>query len=318
MIDLLPDLVAEYPLAEQLEVVLMRALHDAGRDAEALDRFAAIRQRLADELGADPGPELRALHCAILRGELPAEQSYKPAQLPPDVYGFAGRDEHMRSLSGLSGARIVVVSGTAGVGKTSLVVHWAHRVRAQFPDGQLYLNLRADRRVLVVLDNARDAEQVRSLLPGAPRCLVLVTSRDLLTGLVAEGVHPLILDLFDETEARVLLASRIGAQRVAAEPEAVAEIIRLCARLPLALAVVAARAATHPGFRLAALAGELATGLDELSGPDPATDPRVAFTPEKADLLLRFDAEVSQDSTGESDSRKRSHIAGYVTRTITP
>jgi DNA-binding SARP family transcriptional activator/tetratricopeptide (TPR) repeat protein len=323
VIDVFVDLVAEYPLAEQLEGVLMRALHDAGRDAEALDRYTAIRERLADELGTDPGPELRELHSAILRGELPRpEQSHKPAQLPPDVFGFAGRYEEMRSLSDLAGARIVVVSGTAGVGKTSLVVHWAHRARDEFPDGQLYLNLRgfdptgspvtpadalrgfldafdvsheripasfeaqvglyrsllADRRVLVVLDNARDAEQVRSLLPGAPNCLVLVTSRDQLTGLVAEGAHPLMLDLFGETEARVLLASRIGAQRVAAEPEAVTEIIRLCARLALALAVVAARAATHPKFSLAALAQELRTGLDEFSGTDPATDPRAVFS----------------------------------------
>jgi DNA-binding SARP family transcriptional activator/tetratricopeptide (TPR) repeat protein len=324
VLDVFPDFVADYPLAEQLEVVLMRALHDAGRDAEALDRYTAIRERLADELGADPGPELRELHSAILRGEMPRpeQRSHKPAQLPPDVYGFAGRDEEMENLSELAGARIVVVSGTAGVGKTSLVVHWAHRVRDQFPDGQLYLNLRgfdptgspvtpadalrgfldafdvsheripasfeaqvglyrsllADRRVLVVLDNARDAEQVRSLLPGAPRCLVLVTSRDQLTGLVAEGAHPLMLDLFGATEARVLLASRIGAQRVAAEPEAVTEIIRLCARLPLALAVVAARAATHPKFSLAALTDELGTGLDELSGTDPATDPRAVFS----------------------------------------
>ncbi|SMD07968.1 AfsR/SARP family transcriptional regulator [Kibdelosporangium aridum] len=325
VIDVFRDLAAEYPLAEQFEHVLMRALHAAGRDAEALDRYTVIRQRLADELGTGPGPELQALHSSLLRGELPKPRranSAAPAQLPPDVYGFAGREEQLGQLGKLERARIVVVSGTAGVGKTSLVVHWAHQVRADFPDGQLYLNLRgfdptgtpvapaeavrgfldafyvprervpagfeaqvglyrsllADRRVLIVLDNARDAEQVRPLLPGSSQCLVLVTSRDQLAGLVAEGAHPLMLDLLDVAEARTLLVRRIGAERVAAESEAVDEIIRLCARLPLALAVVAARAATHPKFSLAALADELREGLDELSGADPATDPRAVFS----------------------------------------
>ncbi|HEY0452902.1 AfsR/SARP family transcriptional regulator [Actinophytocola sp.] len=330
----LPDLVAENPLAEPLEALLMRALHAAGRDAEALDRYADLRRRLADELGTDPGPELRALHTALLRGELPAPVPDRtlatPAQLPPDVYGFAGRDAELRQLDALAGSgsgtmRIAAVSGTAGVGKTSLVVHWAHRLRDQFPNGQLYVNLRgfdptgspvtpaeamrtfldafevplqriptgfeaqvglyrsllADRRVLVVLDNARDVEQVRSLLPGAPGCLVVVTSRTLLSGLVAVGARPVTVDLLDAGEARELLVGRLGADRVAAEPWAAGEIVDLCARLPLALAVVAARAATYPTFALAELARELREtrgGLDEFSGADPATDPRAVFS----------------------------------------
>src|SRR5215470_18638088 len=129
----LPDLTAEYPLAEPLEGLLMRALHAAGRDAEAIERYAALRQRLADELGTDPAPELRALHVAILKGELPSPERGSPpdrrsrvaapAQLPPDVPGFAGRDEELQHLDGVLGAgsraaRAVVVSGTAGVGKT--------------------------------------------------------------------------------------------------------------------------------------------------------------------------------------------------------
>jgi DNA-binding SARP family transcriptional activator/tetratricopeptide (TPR) repeat protein len=328
---MLLDLVAEYPLAEPLESLLLRALHATGRDAEALDRYATFRQRLADELGTDPGPELRALHAAILRGELPVPDrqgpSAAPAQLPPDVFGFAGRDEELRRLDDIvaAGARIVAVSGTAGVGKTSLVVRWAHRVRDEFPGGQLYVNLRgfdpaeapvsptvvvrefldalavpvqripttfeaqvglyrsllANRRVLVVLDNARDAEQARQLLPGSPTCLVLVTSRDALAGLVAAGAHPLTVDLLAAGEARQLLVGRLGADRVNAEPRAVSEIIGLCARLPLALAVVAARAATNPTFGLATLARELGdarNSLDEFAGTDPATDPRAVFS----------------------------------------
>lgn len=334
VINTMSDLVSAYPLAEPLEALLMRALHAAGRDAEAVDRYAAVRQRLADELGTDPGPELRDLHSAILRGELPTASRPSnvavPAQLPPDVPGFAGRAEELRRLDGLlaehsAATRIVVLSGTAGVGKTTVSVHWAHRVSGEFPDGQLYVNLRgfdptgapvtaveamrgflealevppnriptspaaqaglyrtllAKRRVLVVLDNARDAEQVRPLLPGAPGCLVLVTSRNQLTGLAAAGAHLVGVDLLDDAESHAMLSARLGATRIAAEPAAVDEIIDLCARLPLALAVVAARAATHPTFSLAALAGQLrdARGsLDEFAGTDPATDPRAVFS----------------------------------------
>lgn len=330
----LPDVLAEHPLSEPLEALFLRALHATGRDAEAVERYAVIRARLADELGTDPGVELRTLHGAILRGELPPPQQDSPlatpAQLPPDLPGFAGREDELRLLDDLVGGsaaavRIVAVSGTAGVGKTALVVHWAHRVRAHFPGGQLYVNLRgfdptgspvtpaeavrrfldafevspqrlpvgfeaqvglcrsllANRRVLVVLDNARDAEHVRPLLPGSPDCLVLVTSRDQLTGLVADGARHLSVDLLEADEARRLLAGRLGAERVAAEPRAADEIVTLCARLPLALAVVAARAATHPKFGLAALARELRAArgsLDEFAGADPATDPRAVFS----------------------------------------
>jgi tetratricopeptide (TPR) repeat protein len=119
--------------------------------------------------------------------------------------------------------------------------------------------------MLVVLDNARDTEHVRPLLPGAPGCLVLVTSRDQLNGLVAnEQAHPVTLDVLTPTESRELLAHRLGPDRVAAEPGAAAEIITRCARLPLALAIVAARAATHPTFPLATFAGELRA--DPISG----------------------------------------------------
>jgi len=217
---------------------------------------------------------------------------------------------------------ICAVSGTAGVGKTALAVHWAHRVAGRFPDAQLYVNLRgfdpagaaldpgqalrrfldafgvpaaripadldaqaglyrsllAGKRVLVVLDNARSAEQVRPLLPGAPGCLAIVTSRDQLAGLVAtEGARPLALDLLTAADARKLLVRRLGADRAAGEPEAVEAIITACARLPLALTIAAARAATSPGFPLAAIAAELqesGSALDPLDGGDLATDVR--------------------------------------------
>lgn len=328
----IPDLIDEYPLAEPLEALLMRALHAAGRDAEALDRYTVVRQRLADRLGADPGPELRAVYDAVLHGERPADTAAVPttaalAQLPPDPPGFAGRAAELRRLDRVldepsTTARIVLLTGTAGVGKTTLANHWAHTVRDRCPDGQLYLNLRgfdptgspvtpmeavrgflealqvprdripttleaqtglyrsmlADRRVLVLLDNVRDADQVRALLPGGASNLTLLTSRDRLDGLVVAGARPIPVGLLDDAEAHALLRARLGTDRVTAEPAAVTEIIGLCAHLPLALAVVAARAVTHPGFSLAALAGQLRGGLDELAGADQVTDPRAVFS----------------------------------------
>lgn len=309
----LSGLLDEHPLVEPLAEALMRALYAAGRAAEALECYAGVQKRLAEELGTDPGTALREVHQSILRGgqlgpaapPRPPEpprpaprQGEIPAQLPPGVRGFTGREEELLRLDAfLDAARppapvvISAVSGTAGVGKTTLAVHWAHRVRKHFPDGQLYANLRGfdpsgelqdpaetlrgfldafgvppvripagvearaalyrslltDRRVLVVLDNARDAEQVRPLLPAASGCLALVTSRNRLTSLAAaEGAHLLPIDVLPAAAARALLADRLGGRRTAVEPDAVEEIVARCAGLPLALAVVAARAAAQP------------------------------------------------------------------------
>ena len=146
----------------------------------------------------------------------------------------------------------------------------------------LYRSVLADRRVLVLLDNAFDADQVRPLLPGSRNCLVVVTSRRMLSGLVAaEGARPVVLDLFDPAEAQQMLALRLSRERLAAEPEAVDEIIGRCASLPLALAVVAARAAVNPELPLTALAAELRTAqgrLDALASDDLATDVRAVFS----------------------------------------
>ncbi len=251
-----------------------------------------------------------------------------PRQLPAAVAHFVGRGGELAVLSGLldDGANVAVIGGTAGVGKTALAVCWAHRVADQFPDGQLYVNLRgfdpggqvmdpaeavrrfldalgvpperippdldaqaalyrsqlAGRRVLIVLDNARDAVQVRPLLPGAATCLVVVTSRSRLTGLVAaHGAHPVMLDLLTESEARQLLSRRIGPDRVAAEPAALEDLIAACARLPLALAIVAARAAIDPHLPWGTLAVQLRDAggrLGALSIDDPHTDVRLVFS----------------------------------------
>lgn len=337
----LRTLVARHPLRQRLTGLLMTALHRDGCQADALAAYRELATRLADEHGLDPAPELQELHRAILRDEVPRPPAElgplvgrtAPAQLPAAVRGFTGRVTHLDALDAIAAAAngqptavvVTAVSGTAGVGKTALAVHWAHRVRHRFPDGQLYVNLRgfdptntvmtpadailrflhalevpphripadpdaqaalyrtlvADRKMLVVLDNARDVDQVRPLLSSAAGCLVLVTSRDQLTSLVAaEGAHCLPLDVLTPDEARDLLARRLGAHRVNAEPDAVDEIITHSARLPLALAIVAARAATNPALPLAALASQLRVSghrLGALTTGHPTTDIQTVF-----------------------------------------
>ncbi|MBY8863896.1 tetratricopeptide repeat protein [Nocardia sp. CA2R105] len=228
-----------------------------------------------------------------------------PAQLPAAVHGFVNRvadldrlDSVLEQKAGSPGAgRVCVLIGTAGVGKTSLAVHWGHRVRDRFPDGQLYVNLRgydtgepitpgqalerfllalgvapgslpldletraalfrtllAQRRTLIVLDNAATVKQVRPLLPGAGRCLVLITSRSRLSSLVArDGAHRVHLQLFDEPAAIELLAGTVAGYRRGDSEHDIAELARLCARLPLALRVAAERAAVRPHMPMSEL-----------------------------------------------------------------
>ncbi|MFD4675490.1 BTAD domain-containing putative transcriptional regulator [Lentzea sp. NPDC058450] len=262
---------AAFPLDERVAGQLMLALYRGGRQADALRRYDGIRVRLADELGADPGPELRSLHQRILTADLPA-----PARLPA-APSFVGRERELAALDAAvaGGHLLVALTGTAGVGKSALALHWAHRVADRFPGGQLHVDLRspgaigAGERMLVVLDHARDADQVRPLLRRFPRSLVLVTSRDRLSGLVAaDGARPVIVDLLSTEDSRALLTERLGRL----DDEAVDEIVTRCAGLPLALTVVAARLAC--GFDPREVAVELAEGLD---GFDGGADLRAAF-----------------------------------------
>jgi transcriptional regulator with XRE-family HTH domain len=191
----------------------------------------------------------------------------------------AGRfpDGHLyANLRGFDAAGAPVPPASVARGFLDALGVPAERLPAD-PEAQIaaYRSAVAGRRMLIVLDNARDPDQVRPLLPGSPGCLVLITSRSDLNGLVAaHGARPLAVDLLPVPEARQLLAARLGPDRVEAEPEAVDEIIFRCARLPLALAVVAARAAAHPDFPLATLAKELRGGLPALEHGDESTDVR--------------------------------------------
>lgn len=351
--DRLAQAVAAHPLAEPLVALLMRALCGLGRTAEALAWYAGARRRVADELGAEPGLELRRLHVAILRGELEqAAESWGPCppparaappvtaaaglgllsagsesltagsgslsgglglpaavavprQLPADLSRFTGRDGELAKLDQWATSDrsawpvVLAVHGAAGTGKSALAVHLAHRLARQFQDGQLYLDLRgsdpvtpldpaeglarvlracgvpsaaipadldeaavlfrsvvAGRRLLILLDNAVTAAQVRPLLPGDRGCVTLVTSRAPLVGL--GDVAHLRLGPLPAAESLRLLGRWVGEHRTAADPQAAAAIVRVCEGLPVALHAAAARLLARPGWSLPELARRLA------------------------------------------------------------
>ena len=332
----LAALVREHPLRERLTWLLMTALHRDGRQAEALDAYRATRATLVEELGLDPGPELRELEQRILGGEPAhtgqggAHAPVTPAQLPPNVTGFVGRHAELADLDevltpGADAPTVVVVAGTAGVGKTALAVRWSHLRRDRYPDGQLYVDLRGygpaepvtpedalagflralgvegaaipseldersarfrtlvdGRRVVLVLDNARTADQVRPLLPGSASVAVLVTSRDSLAGLVVrDGAHRIGLDRLPRAESVDLLTHLVG-DRTGASAEPVGELVELCARLPLALRVAGELVRSRPGHDVARLVSELVDEQHRLdlfdSDDDPHTAVRAVFS----------------------------------------
>ncbi|MFD9701370.1 BTAD domain-containing putative transcriptional regulator [Lentzea sp. NPDC059081] len=327
---------ARYPLDERVAGQYLLALHRAGRSADALAYYRQLRERLIEELGADPGAPLQELHQRILAadstlavrpgGSVTAPMPV-PRQLPAAPSRFTGRDTDLAALTtALNQAgrdRTVVISaigGTGGIGKTWLALTWAHRHAERFPDGQLFVDLHGfspaeepmrpevavrgfldalgvepdriptdlhaqaalyrslvvDRRMVVLLDNAVTADQVVPLLPGSPACTVLVTARTRLASLIdRHGARHLQLDVLTPDEARALLAERVGAHRVAAEPEAVDELVALCGGHPLALSIAARDAATRPGLLLAEVAAELRElGLEML---DHDTDPAASL-----------------------------------------
>ncbi|GAB3405646.1 AfsR/SARP family transcriptional regulator [Flindersiella endophytica] len=338
-------LVEEHPLRERLHGLLMLALYRSGRQADALSAYRQARDQLTEQVGVEPGAELRALQQAILTRDPsldpPAEPEPEPEaappgrpdagppgttwttprQLPAGLTDFTGREEQLAAirqaldpeLSPEAGSPaayavpVVGISGPGGVGKTSLAIRAAHELTHAYPDGQLYVDLRtaggdeaparllsrflralgltglaipddvderattyrsllAGRRVLVVLDGVTREQQVELLLPGSAGCAVIATSRERLGNL--PGLLSIDLDVFDSDAALELIRKVAGPERIDAEPEASAELVRFCDGLPLALRLASARLAGKRHWPVRELVGRLASEvhrLDELS-----------------------------------------------------
>ncbi|MCM2420605.1 AfsR/SARP family transcriptional regulator [Streptomyces sp. RKAG293] len=346
--ELLPELtnlLNQYPACESIAERLTVALYRSGRQADALAVVRRLRRLLADEYGLDLGKRLVELEAAILRGTLPPQSSpqsspqpsgpavpvrpapvsdsladrelriHRPAQLPRATAGFVGRGAELAKLGILVGSApgdtgVALISGPAGVGKTSLALRWAHSRVGDFPDGQLFADLHgydavdsevpgrvlerflvalgvpgyeipadmahredmyrsrmANRRMLVVLDNARDYQQVWSLLPGTAQCLALVTSRGKMGRLVTEtGAVSIPLGLLTLEDSVEALGQIVGAPRVEAAPGAARDLARLCGGLPLALRISAVRLVEEPMIPVAVLVAELTPEEGRLAG----------------------------------------------------
>ncbi|MFC0625994.1 AfsR/SARP family transcriptional regulator [Kribbella deserti] len=350
LLPILEDLAGQNPFDEDVSGQLMLALYRAGRQADALAVFRQTRDRLANELGIDPGRRLRQLEQAILRQDRsldihPSADDRTdgdlagfpvPAQLPPVAAGLVGRAAEITELdvvrtsvrpSGSVGVTpVVAITGMAGVGKSTLALSWAHRVAPEFPDGQLYVDLRgfsvvddpmspieallglieslgvsaqrgtsdigtltgryrtllAGKKVLVILDNAHNAEQIRPLLPSTTGCMVVVTSRSDLSALsVTNGAQQLRLRPLAVSESRALLDARLmGGQSTDRDAGDLDELLRCCGGLPLAIAIAASRWSSA-GQRLAISRGSGQDGsriLDVLSDSDTSADLRSVFS----------------------------------------
>ncbi|MFJ2172732.1 AfsR/SARP family transcriptional regulator [Streptomyces sp. NPDC087851] len=363
-------LVNDNPLREHFRAQLMLALYRSGRQPEALEVYREARKLLQDELGLQPGEELRRLERSILAEDpelrlpdapgsgriagLPAAEADSiqpredrpaaargpvPRQLPVDTADFVGHEhlvaEAEAALTGTVPHRatgIVVVAGRSGVGKSTFAARVAHRLAdTHFLDGQLYCRLHggrtdpidprevlgrflralglpgpaipdsleergeiyrsmlADRRILVVMDDAANEEQVLPLLPGSRSCGVLITSRARLTAL--PGAHRVTLDILDEKDSLDLLGNVVGADRVQGEPAAARELVAAVGRLPLALRIVAARLAARPFWPLASMVRRLADEsrrLDELA---------------HGEMTVRASLSLTYDGLAEPDRR---------------
>ncbi|KOV58984.1 AfsR family transcriptional regulator [Streptomyces sp. AS58] len=401
------DAARRHPERERFAEQLIEALYRTGRQTEALAEIRAVKERLKEEFGIDPGAPLQRLELAILRGEeldgsparavaaiearvssdgarlaaarngatatvpalvpaLPASPAQVPAlaaapspahALPArtteqsaatvpvptvaPVPCFTGRGHQLVALqraltSGGPEAGPVVISGAPGIGKTALALQAAHLVQEAFPGGCFTVPLTgpdgeplgADEaraqlpppgpagRRLLILDDAVSAEQVRPLLPAPAEGVAVVTSRRGLAGLVAtHGGVVLRLDTFDEEESHRLLVGTLGAERVAAEPDATRRLARICGHFPLGLRIAAARLQTRPGLGIGDCAGWLAADLParlSLADEPLMSVPRVfeaalrRLSPDLSEAFLllateQADAAVSGTSPGVPD-----------------
>jgi DNA-binding SARP family transcriptional activator len=329
----LEELTTTEPYRERPWRLLMLALHRAGRRPHALAAYQRLWQIWTDDLGIEPGRDMRELHRQMLdddpsltdlSGPPAPVRAGRPtrlpepvaAQLPPTLADFTGRADQTDTLTAAlapsvgTGLRGVMVYGPGGMGKTALAVRVGHLLRPAYPDGQLFVDLRgiggppsdparvlaqflralglpssaltdglderarqfrsmlAERRVLVVLDNAASEAQVRPLLP-PPSGAVVVTSRRPLVGL--EGLPGLRLGVLSADDAADLLGRLAGGGRVTAEPGAASRIVELCGGLPLAVRTAGARLAAKPHWPLDRFAARLADEhrrLDELRAGD--------------------------------------------------
>ena len=328
-------LTEKYPLHETLWLLRMQALYGSGQVAAALDCYTTARTTFVRELGIQPTARLQELHRAILRDDPRLRNSYRAGPAAPDsgepecfsgrcanslpagLGDFTGREYELATIiqaageknGSYSGLRVVTIDGMPGIGKTALAVEAAHRCTAQYPDAQIFFDLRghcasagavnsfdalgallrimgvsrrqvpdtlveraslwrmcvADQKILLVLDDAVDAAQVRPLLPGAANCMVLITSRHRIADLEPAD-QCLSLEVLPECEASTLLMRIAGPQRTALD--AAAKVSRLCGALPLALRITGQRLLMRPAWSMAYMALRLCdedTRLDELA-----------------------------------------------------
>jgi len=302
-------LLRRHELDEKLVLRQMLALAALGRITDAIRIYHRFQEWVADELGTDPGPDLRALHVALLRSEQgPATHAQltvqtRPArQLPRPVPDFVGRADLLARLDALVASgrhRVCTLHGMPGIGKTSLAVHWLDHHPDRFPDGRFSIDLRGygpgtplapedalsllllslgvetvpesvderqarlrsvlgDKKIALLFDNARDTGQVKPLLAAAPNCVILITSRDLLPGLVVhDHAEPMTVAPLDAEESLALLTSSLGPARAAEDRAAVRQLASLTSGLPLGLRIVTQRIVERPHTRLVDLAHEL-------------------------------------------------------------
>ncbi|GLW05747.1 SARP family transcriptional regulator [Microtetraspora sp. NBRC 13810] len=312
-------LVGQHPYDESFVEDLMVALYRCNRQGDALEAYHQARRRLVGDLGAEPAASLRGTYERILRGDpglaAPPVQRAQGTSLadtlPRDTADFTGREAELQRLYEAldptpTAVSIEAIDGMAGIGKSALAIHAAHRLAHRYPDGRLYLHLHAhdpnrppveaadalksllhmigedprwipdrleeraalwrarlaNRRTLVVLDDAAGADQVRPLLPGTPGCLVLITSRRRLAGL--DGVRPLSLDILAPNDAALLFRRIVGLDRKV-DARAVKEVVSLCGHLPLAVTIVANKLRHRPARGVDGLATRLSRARDRLA-----------------------------------------------------